>query len=110
MMLLHEEAGDTRTVMCTRCPTPCEKCRARPQGPYCDKTPCDCACHRKTTQEERIRHLLDRVRGICAAGDIALNTGTTLGTDIQAGLALAAVELARYATQYDLALEAKKKR
>lgn len=35
-------------VMCTRCPTPCEKCRSRPPpGPYCQTTPCPCACHQK---------------------------------------------------------------
>jgi hypothetical protein len=29
-------------VMCTRCPVPCQKCRA---GAFCEATPCGCACH-----------------------------------------------------------------
>lgn len=41
-MTLHE-----REVMCTRCPVPCERCRSKPQGPYCAVTPCPCECHRK---------------------------------------------------------------
>lgn len=40
--------GD-RDVMCTRCPTPCERCRSRTPGagpgPYCATTPCACGCH-----------------------------------------------------------------
>lgn len=44
MMTLGE-----RTVMCTRCPTPCESCRQRYKnagpGAYCASTPCGCACH-----------------------------------------------------------------
>lgn len=34
-----------RTVMCTHCPTPCEKCRSDGRGPYCQTTPCACSCH-----------------------------------------------------------------
>lgn len=45
MMLLGE-----RDVMCTRCPNPCESCRqhapGRGGGPYCQSTPCACACHK----------------------------------------------------------------
>jgi hypothetical protein len=48
-MPLHDSSGNVRDVMCTRCPTPCEKCRGRTPGggggPYCAKTPCACACH-----------------------------------------------------------------
>lgn len=33
--------------MCTRCPTPCQTCRAGGTGPYCAATPCGCACHAK---------------------------------------------------------------
>lgn len=36
---------DGREVMCTFCPTPCQKCRAGGNGPYCTTTPCDCECH-----------------------------------------------------------------
>jgi hypothetical protein len=39
----HRMSLGDRTVMCTRCPTPCEKCRA---GPYCTSTPCYCDCHK----------------------------------------------------------------
>lgn len=38
--------GD-RTVMCTRCPTPCHACRAGGNGPFCGSTPCPCKCHAK---------------------------------------------------------------
>jgi hypothetical protein len=38
--------GD-RTVMCTRCPTPCQSCRAGGVGPFCGSTPCTCECHAK---------------------------------------------------------------
>jgi hypothetical protein len=42
-----------RFVMCTSCPTPCEKCRSRPigggpGGAYCAETPCSCDCHTNT--------------------------------------------------------------
>lgn len=40
------EIGD-RTVMCTRCPTPCQACRVGGNGPYCEHTPCTCGCHAK---------------------------------------------------------------
>lgn len=54
LMWLHDSSGDSRQVMCTRCPTPCEGCRSRSGGsfsspgvggPYCQETPCACACH-----------------------------------------------------------------
>lgn len=33
-----------REVPCTRCPTPCQKCRC---GAFCTTTPCPCSCHSK---------------------------------------------------------------
>lgn len=36
---------DMPEVMCTFCPTPCQRCRAGGNGPYCEKTPCSCSCH-----------------------------------------------------------------
>lgn len=41
---------DRHDVMCTRCPTPCQECRAGGNGPYCEKTPCGCACHAARTK------------------------------------------------------------
>lgn len=41
---------DGRSVMCTNCPVPCNKCRANGNGPYCEQTPCSCECHKKTTR------------------------------------------------------------
>jgi hypothetical protein len=50
-------SGDGDLVMCTSCPAPCEQCRSRGPGqmggPYCAKTPCDCACHEKHHQYGR---------------------------------------------------------
>jgi hypothetical protein len=40
--------GD-RSVPCTRCPTPCERCR---RAAYCAETPCRCACHAKPDAPE----------------------------------------------------------
>lgn len=34
-----------RKVMCTRCPVPCQKCRAGGNGAFCGETPCACNCH-----------------------------------------------------------------
>jgi hypothetical protein len=31
--------------MCTRCPVPCQQCRAGGNGPFCERTPCYCECH-----------------------------------------------------------------
>ena len=42
----HTMMLDERQVMCTRCPTPCQKCRQGGMGPYCENTPCSCECHR----------------------------------------------------------------
>lgn len=36
-----------RSVPCTRCPSPCQKCRVGGIGAYCEKTPCPCTCHRQ---------------------------------------------------------------
>jgi len=36
---------DCSEVMCTACPVPCQKCRRGGNGPYCETTPCACACH-----------------------------------------------------------------
>ena len=41
----HEMPLDDRMVMCTRCPVPCQSCRAGGNGPFCETTPCVCACH-----------------------------------------------------------------
>lgn len=35
------------TVMCTRCPLPCQECRQNGTGPFCESTPCSCTCHKK---------------------------------------------------------------
>lgn len=41
-----------RSVPCTRCPVPCQKCRAGGTGAFCEHTPCACECHgaRETPQ------------------------------------------------------------
>lgn len=39
----HRMSLNDKTVMCTKCPTPCEQCRS---GPYCTETPCYCECHK----------------------------------------------------------------
>lgn len=45
--------GDRRMVMCTRCPTPCQHCRAGGNGPYCENTPCSCVCHAQPQEPDR---------------------------------------------------------
>jgi hypothetical protein len=37
--------GERHPVTCTRCPVPCQKCRAGGNGPFCSRTPCACSCH-----------------------------------------------------------------
>lgn len=43
--------GDTHRMpsrpewACTSCPPPCQRCRAGGNGPFCETTPCPCACH-----------------------------------------------------------------
>jgi hypothetical protein len=50
-MTIHRPSGDEQTVMCTRCPRPCDRCRQGAGtpgvglGPYCATTPCACDCH-----------------------------------------------------------------
>lgn len=44
----HRVDVDDRTVLCTRCPLPCEGCRDRAggnPGAYCASAPCACPCH-----------------------------------------------------------------
>lgn len=50
IMPLHNDYDEERQVMCTRCPTPCQKCRAGGNGPFCGETPCSCDCHRENWQ------------------------------------------------------------
>lgn len=50
-MTLHRESGQEQEVACTRCPTPCQKCRAGGRGAFCEKTPCACRCHTGPAQE-----------------------------------------------------------
>lgn len=45
-MVLHRDGDADRVVMCTRCPVPCQRCRADGNGPFCETTPCPCECHR----------------------------------------------------------------
>jgi hypothetical protein len=54
-----------RDVPCTHCPTPCAKCRAGGNGPYCEKTPCACACHAPPVSLERaVRVQLGDVKNV----------------------------------------------
>lgn len=46
------EFGDQK-VMCTHCPSPCEKCRKNGNGAFCEKTPCDCQCHKKSKKAKQ---------------------------------------------------------
>lgn len=50
MSAVCEDCNDTHVRsdghMCTRCPVPCQRCRAGGNGPFCSSTPCPCACHR----------------------------------------------------------------
>ena len=41
----HRMQLGERSVMCTRCPLPCQDCRGRDRDPYCATNPCKCACH-----------------------------------------------------------------
>lgn len=45
----HKMPFGERTVMCTHCPAPCSSCARGGGVPYCAHTPCDCACHRRTS-------------------------------------------------------------
>jgi hypothetical protein len=42
----HRMTIRDRKVPCTRCPVPCQDCRAGGTGAYCWSTPCGCGCHR----------------------------------------------------------------
>lgn len=46
-MRLRADGQTDRAVLCTHCPTPCQKCRLNGNGAYCAFTPCECACHYK---------------------------------------------------------------
>lgn len=47
LMQIRVDGKETKTVMCTHCPVPCDACRLSGKGPYCGKTPCACDCHKK---------------------------------------------------------------
>lgn len=47
---MHFMSLRERQVPCTACPTPCGKCRGGGVGPYCETTPCACACHQPKEQ------------------------------------------------------------
>lgn len=46
------QLGD-RKVMCTHCPTPCDRCRGG-GGAFCVSTPCACACHTRGDRSGRV--------------------------------------------------------
>lgn len=62
---------DHAQVMCTRCPSPCDECRTGAGGrsAYCDKTPCDCACHADSWQYQKARER-EAARGCRPHGNI----------------------------------------
>lgn len=41
----HRMGPDGAPFMCTMCPVPCQECSSGGNGPYCETTPCKCACH-----------------------------------------------------------------
>lgn len=41
----HRNPGPTGSLLCVYCPVPCQRCRQGGRGPYCETTPCACACH-----------------------------------------------------------------
>lgn len=53
---------DHADVMCTRCPTPCRRCRAGGNGPYCATTPCACLCHLSAAFIDGMRPAVERQR------------------------------------------------
>ena len=57
LMTQAREGDNDRTVMCTACPTPCQKCRKDGRGAYCARTPCRCACHVEGSATARARDL-----------------------------------------------------
>lgn len=68
--------GERGYVMCTRCPSPCQRCRAGGDGPYCETTPCACDCHgataqpRPTTNDSRpiVEQVIEDLRGRAEVG------------------------------------------
>ena len=57
--------------MCTDCPTPCQKCRANGNGPYCQHTPCDCECHKKDHMIPNKQQIIDALHTVISPEDIA---------------------------------------
>lgn len=43
-----------QSVPCTRCPVPCQECRAHGTGAFCRYTPCKCDCHAYTSDEDKL--------------------------------------------------------
>lgn len=43
----HRMTLGEREVMCTHCPTPCQRCRADGTGAYCQHPRCPCTCHKR---------------------------------------------------------------
>lgn len=62
---IRYDGREDRTQMCTSCPTPCEKCRQDGNGPFCETTPCPCACHHCETCGAWKG--LDKTKGECGA-------------------------------------------
>lgn len=55
--IMHfEETGQDR--MCTHCPLPCQDCRQGGTGPYCERTPCVCQCHRGLAPPTELQKLV----------------------------------------------------
>ena len=51
-----DEVGESRgPFMCTRCPVPCQRCRAGGIGAFCGSTPCACVCHVEPVTTYRAR-------------------------------------------------------
>lgn len=61
-----------RLVMCTRCPTPCQLCRQGGNGPYCERTPCSCSCHRKADAPASGVDRVEKARAQVAVAPVAL--------------------------------------
>jgi len=50
---------DHGNVMCTHCPSPCEKCRYKGKGAYCANIPCLCECH--STMTRHVKSKLEKM-------------------------------------------------
>jgi hypothetical protein len=57
-----------RDVMCTACPLPCQSCRAGGNGPFCEATPCACACHGSSAASTGPDAHADAIRRAFTAG------------------------------------------